>query len=579
MNHPPINLWDPNQLGTCGLGVSTFHRRQLYAGDAELLAQATTDCCPVKLTDRPVHAGRVPGESVLELRQALGHVLAEDVCTRLPMPNWPLAKVTGYAICSAQWQQANDGKALKLAETPIHSPGHRWSYTGFGLSQWLSPIPGNPKRMAFKVEALRPMPFETDAVLHAMSPFFRGGTFKEKRSERVIAPPPAGHDVLARGAHMPAGAPLLKRGQPLGAKELAMLGAAGYRHVKVFNKPRVGVLIMHQALRHPDHEAPTGWLPDCMTPLIVGLLTQWGHAPEDVCILPLEDTHGTDESYAQHITEFTNRFDYTLIYSGGERGNEYERSPRQPYQGRHLGGMGGYCISLPDDEVDADGAVESNYYYLYAGRTRSLEGMSSRLRVPLSPDEPGPDIAPHWLTYFTATASPLAALLGMYLHVRPVLKALCGVGAFPIIDEPKTQGVRSGSEAIPPQAPLPPRYSIRPDGRVYIIEKNKAIYLDLPPAPEAVKHFARGASEDHWRRHLPLWFTGVLTHPAPRDPDRHWLQLATLHPLPDGRTGLRVLPTEEFEVARLNQAQAICMIDPGDGDFPEGKVVHYFLLD
>lgn len=580
MNKPADTpRWDP-QYFRCGPLVSTFNRRQLYADDAELLAQATAEFDQFRVLDRPVRVGRVPGESTLMLSRALGHVLAEDVSTRLPMPNWPLSKVAGHAICSAQWQQASEDKAIKLTETPAYVPGQRWSYVGFGLPQWLSPIPGNPKRTAFRVEALRPMPYETDAVLHAMSPFFRGVTFKEKRSERVIAPPPTGHDVLGRGAHLPAGAPLLKRGQPLGAKELAMLAAAGHRHIKVFNKPRVGVLVMHQVLRQPDHDVPTGWLPDCMTPLIVGLLAQWGHAPEDVCILPLENTHGMDESYAQRFKEFTNRFDYTVVYGGGSDGVEHEKSHHQQFRIRAAGGTSRHSVSLPDDgEVDADGAVETYSYPLHASWAKSRESMGTYLRVPLSPDEPGPDLAPHWITYFSATASPLAVLIGMYLDVRPILKALGGVGAFPVIDEPKTQGICSGSEAIPPQAPLPLHYRVEPDGRISIVKNNKTVYVDRPATPEAVKHFARGASEDHWRRHLPLWFTGVLTHPAPRDPDRHWLQLATLHPLPDGRTGLRVLPTEEFEVARLNQAQAICMIDSGEGDFPEGTVVHYFLLD
>lgn len=573
---------DPNELGACGLYLSTFLRLQLYDDHATLLAGATTDCGPVRWSNRPVRAGRVPGETTLALVQALGHVLAEDVCSRLPMPNWPLAKVAGYAICSAQWQQASEGKAIKLSETPTHVPGQRWSYIGFGLQEWLTPIPGHPKRGAIKVGAMRPMPFDTDTVLHAMSPFFRGDTLKAKRSERVVTPPPAGHDVLARGAHLPAGAPLLKRGQPLGAKELAMLAAGGYREVKVFNKPRVGVLVMHQALREPDHNAPTGWLPDCMTPLIVGLLTQWGHTPEDVCILPLDATQGGDECYAQKILDFTNRFDYSIVYSGDKPDIEDLRDYRVKFKGRPLGAMFGYRASAPDSDQtpeDTDGAIEGCDYQLYAGSIRSRESLSSYLRVPLSPEEPGPDVTPHWITTFSATSSPLAALLGMYLHVRPILKALSGVGAFPVIDEPSSKGICSGAEPIPPQAPLPPNYFVEQDGRVQIIVNNRAVNVNRPPAPESVRHFARGASEEHWRRHLPVWFTGVVTRSAPRDPERRWLQLATLHPQPDGRTGLRVLPTDEFEVARLNQAQAICMIEPGEGDCPEGSVVHYFLLD
>lgn len=105
--------------------IGLFHRAQYYATDHALLQTAEDDrVCNTgehadRLLFRPVSIGRVPGISEVSLHQALSHVLAEDVCTRLPVPNWPLAKVSGYAICTTQWQQASQAKALKVEETII----------------------------------------------------------------------------------------------------------------------------------------------------------------------------------------------------------------------------------------------------------------------------------------------------------------------------------------------------------------------------------------------------------------------------------------------------------------------------
>lgn len=562
--------------------IGLFRRPQYYATDHDLLRTAEDDrVCNTgehadRLLLRPVSIGRVPGISEVSLHQALGHVLAEDVCTRLPVPNWSLAKVSGYAICTTQWQQASQGKALKIEETIIDTWGSNWHWPGFGLSQWL-PLPNTPKRLAVKVEALRPMPFDTDAVLHAMSPFFRGAKLREKRAERVIAPPPAGHDVIGRGTHLAAGAPLLKRGQPLGPKELAMLGCSGISRVKVFHKPRVAVLTIHAEVRSPDHEAPTGWLPDGMTPLIVGTLTQWGFAPEDIGTVTLDQTEGLGDACAREVQAFRERFDFTVIHGAGIRAVDH--LPKE-HGLVYVSGGGGFLPEYiyPDEGEDGDGGLDS--YPLHAGLIKSCEHVTSHRRVHKGEALPVSDKPLNFAQVMQGCTSPLSVLIALHLLVRPTLRALCGVGDFPLIEGQGYPGSPNASATIPSQAPLPEIYTPDLDGRrVYVVEGSRAVYLDLMPAPEAVKHFARGAFEERWRRHITPWFTGVLVGPAPRDPKRHWLQMAQVDALPDGRTGVRVLPTEEFQVARLNEAEAICLIEAGEGELAADTVVHYFLLD
>ena len=80
-------------------------------------------------------------------------------------------------------------------------------------------------------------------------------------------------------------------------------------------------------------------------------------------------------------------------------------------------------------------------------------------------------------------------------------------------------------------------------------------------------------------RHGVRWLSGVLASPAPRDPERHWLQLARIERNIDGRAALHVLPSEEYQVSGMIGAEAMVGIEKGEGFMPAGTVVEFFLLD
>jgi hypothetical protein len=141
---------------------------------------------------------------------------------------------------------------------------------------------------------------------------------------------------------------------------------------------------------------------------------------------------------------------------------------------------------------------------------------------------------------------PLPVFTSMYMLVKPALDALCGVGAYPV------------------QAASAFRFA-SPVGRGFGTEERRA--------------FLRRPEDGMSARHGVKWFTGVLVDPAPRDAERHWLQLAKVGMLEDGRMGLRVLPSEEYQVRGLIGAQAMVAIEKGEGEMAAGTVVQYFLLD
>lgn len=576
------------------------------AVNPELIAKVARGTSDAPWEERPLSLDRVPGEECVSLLSAGGCVLAQDVMTRLPMPNCALARVEGMAVRSSEWAAASSSKPLKLMATHVSVPGAKWTYRGFGMSQWLygqgddsrdgftfsytqygptPPIKGAPTRLAFPVEPLQPLPYDADAVIRKMSPLFQGDTFKEKCKQRVVASVSAGLDVIARGVHMGVGELLLKRGQRLEGKELAMLAAAGLSEVRVFKKPRVAVLVVHQAMRPPNHEAATAWLPDWFTPMVVQMLTRWGFTPKNVSVFPFDQHSGSDDGAARTLRDFCESFDFTVVYRGGEWQSQHVHewpATREPRGGG--GGFGGFVVDANEPEVEtADGAVETSpRYRVYAGAVKSLEPCHVGRYVNAKDSGALHEQPLNCTATFQACSSPLSVLIGMHLLVKPALYAVSGVGDFPVLEPKGKRKIATASDVIPSEMPLP-HCSFNEQWHPVVVVNGQEQVLELPPVTESVRRFAEGASKERWRRQNTRWFTGVLLNPAPRDPERHWLQLAQLESQDDGRMGVRVLPTEEYQVRHLNEAEAICMIDkassPEETEFPAGTVVHYFLLD
>lgn len=538
--------------------------------------------------DRPVVLGRMPGEENVALADAGGRVLAQDVRSRLPVPNWPLASVFGWAVRISDFSGASNRKpvtANRSFDVKVHDS--RWWTIGFGAQAWLPYERRQDGPELFLCGPLKPLPFDTDAVLNDLSPFLKGVTISQKRRfGSVIEPVPPGHNVISRGADFQEGETLLSRGQRLGAKELAMLGTAGINQVEVFRKPKLGVLVHHVRLRPPGHEAPIGWLADGITPMVLELLARWGFDVAQIHTVALEEAQGQGEPFdGEQAEAFFRSFDFSVLIGGRfhTRSNPQTRTKYPPT-------VSYGCTSIPShffevDESESNGTVEAappGYDTWFKGL-----GQAGVVRTVVK-EGPLPEVQGMPLGWFARVSDmPMQALIEMYLVVRPALLALAGVGDFPVLANQHEAGRVNGSLRIDPQAPLAPAKMPQglPAARAHVplSEQPGAGPVDPDTYAKALARFAEGASKERWRRQNTRWFTGVLLNPAPRDPERHWLQLAQLESQDDGRMGVRVLPTEEYQVRHLNEAEAICMIDkassPEETEFPAGTVVHYFLLD
>ncbi len=524
-------------------------------------------------TQRPVMLGRVPGEEVVSIDQAAGRVLAQDVHARLPVPNRPLSRLYGCAVRSADLAKASAVRAVRINPEAL-----------FDETDWRGDPDGGevlqpPKKGALAVSrgALLPMPYDTDAVLHDLSEFYEGEDMRKKRHRRVNRPVPAGWDVIPQGSQLQPGELLLHRGQRLTEQALGMLGMAGISKVQVFARPRIAVLTFYHLLRAPDGDTAGSWLPDGGTPQVLRLLRRWGYEPDEVQIIK-RDRGGDQKIALPEVQSVVDRFDFTFVLLASSPGN--------------IGGVRGFYgfsgagVFAVDPKVqDAPEFGAFPHVHIYGSALKPLNGFSIGCRRD-PPASPSDTQKAHFFAQIGAGSS-FNVTCAMYMQVRAVLDALSGVGAYSF------SGYRQeaykdnghdwrvlGADCLPRQTHL----SIsRRAGKRVVEDRASGKPLAPEPMPDALKTLLEGSSKERWRHHGIRWFTGVLLNPAPRDPERHWLQLAQLESQDDGRMGVRVLPTEEYQVRHLNEAEAICLIDkassPEETEFPPGTVVYYFLLD
>jgi molybdopterin molybdotransferase len=156
----------------------------------------------------------------LDIAQAYGNVLAEDVVAAHETPAFDYAAIDGYAARSED--VVADARAVRL------------SVIGdLTASSW------RPSRLTpgscFSVAAGAPLPATADVVVPAE------WTDQGMAAVEVYRVPKRGHGVRRAGDEMPAGAVLARAGAEVTPALVAMLAATGVTHVVVRPSPRVVV--------------------------------------------------------------------------------------------------------------------------------------------------------------------------------------------------------------------------------------------------------------------------------------------------------------------------------------------------
>ncbi len=216
----------------------------------EALATVLAQCTPLD----PV---------ILPLEQALGHVLAEDVRAREPLPPFPASVKDGYAVVAA------DGPG----EYPVVGQVAAGQVADFRLQ---------PGTVAY-ITTGAPLPPGADAVVmvEETDPLPSQDEIPRVRIRARVRP---GDDVRPVGVDVAAGQQVLAAGERLGPAEIGLLATVGAAQVTVHPRPRVAVLSTGDELVSPERALGPGQIRDSNRPMLLAAIAQHGGIPMDLGI-------------------------------------------------------------------------------------------------------------------------------------------------------------------------------------------------------------------------------------------------------------------------------------------------------
>ncbi|MBB5774954.1 molybdotransferase-like divisome protein Glp [Nonomuraea jabiensis] len=175
----------------------------------------------------------------LELEQALGATLAEEVVSPVPLPPFDNSAMDGYAV-----------RAADISDVPVTLPVTDDVAAG---SQELRAIgPGH----AIRIMTGAPMPAGADAVVPVE--WTDGGTV----TVQISRPVSAGNAIRRAGEDVQAGEVVLKPGTVIGPSQLGIIAGVGRRRIWARPRPRVVVISTGAELVEPGAPLAPGQIWD-----------------------------------------------------------------------------------------------------------------------------------------------------------------------------------------------------------------------------------------------------------------------------------------------------------------------------
>ncbi|GAA5193081.1 molybdopterin molybdotransferase MoeA [Rugosimonospora acidiphila] len=179
----------------------------------------------------------------LDLTQAYGNVLAQDVITPGPLPAFDHADVDGYAARFEDVSHAEPGRPIRL------------NVIGdLGASSW-RPVRLTPGT-CFSIAAGAPLPATADVIVPTAE------TDQGIASVEIFTAPKRGSGIRRTGDEVPAGTVLAESGAFVTPALVAVLAATGIGHIVVRPSPRVVVVATGDELVDAGRTSQPGQLVD-----------------------------------------------------------------------------------------------------------------------------------------------------------------------------------------------------------------------------------------------------------------------------------------------------------------------------
>lgn len=243
----------------------------------------------------------LPSESI-ELSQAAGRVLSEEVLARAAVPGFDRAAMDGYAVRAEETFGADSYAPLELIV--------------IGESLPARPFPDTVRAgQAVRIMTGAPLPAGADAVVQAEA----AAELADNRVRIIEAVAPGRH-VGKRGEDIEEGAVVLHAGRQLRPQDVGVLASVGAAPVPVFRRPSVAILVTGDELL-PCGARPQGYqIVDSNSVMLAALLARDGSARPRI-----EMVRDGYEPVRQAVAQATE--DVVLITGGSSVGQE-DQAPR-----------------------------------------------------------------------------------------------------------------------------------------------------------------------------------------------------------------------------------------------------------
>lgn len=237
------------------------------------------------------------GNETVDLTEALGRVLAEDVLAEIDVPAYDRSNYDGYAVRAEDTYGADEQRPNKLRLSDLV------------LATGVEPTVSVDAGLAVMIATGGMMPRGADAVVMVEHTDVQGADLLVRR------PVPPGHGISFTGSDITAGETILRRGQALTSRETGVLAAIGQSTVSVWRRPRVAIISTGNEIIAPAEPMRPAMVYDSNARILADAVREAGGEP-----LPLGIVADDLDELRHRLDEAIVRADVVLLSGGTSKG-------------------------------------------------------------------------------------------------------------------------------------------------------------------------------------------------------------------------------------------------------------------
>jgi molybdopterin molybdotransferase len=230
-------------------------------------------------------------KEIIALDDGNSRVLAQEIMVMIDVPPFDRSAMDGYAIIAEDVSTASDSnpKYLKVVdEVGAGSISNHLLKSG----------------EAIHIATGAQMPLGADAIVMEEDIERFNGKI------RVASPVSYNNDVALCGEDLKKGEVILSHGQILGPHHLSVIASAGYKDIKVYKKPEIGVIITGNELIEPSIDIKPGMIINSNKYALNGVIE------DSKANSHIEHCRDNREKLINNVTEAVKRYD-AIITTGG----------------------------------------------------------------------------------------------------------------------------------------------------------------------------------------------------------------------------------------------------------------------